>query len=182
MPINQQHKISFIHIPRTGGVALCDALNFEATGNHSTYEYYQKNYPDYFSFSIVRNPYERFISAFFFMKRFDEMYPYKARYSHLYKFGIEGLVDKLDKTGSLLVRPQVSFICDENMNVGINKVFKDVNKAFEFLMKKFNFTQNVLQRKNMTIHKSYDFYLKGDLKKKVYNFYKNDFITFGYTE
>jgi hypothetical protein len=68
-------KFIFIHIPKTGGTSfmskrslgtagLQKQCHIELHGGHRYLRYMAGNYnlPDYFKFTIVRNPYDRFIS------------------------------------------------------------------------------------------------------------------------
>lgn len=73
--ICHEYKCIFIHVPKTAGTSIIKAFNlnwdhpdskFLITGNHSQNEEwkeYEQKYKDYFVFSIVRNPWERFVSG-----------------------------------------------------------------------------------------------------------------------
>ena len=78
MPIIMKDKIAFIHIPKTGGSSIAAALKHnvgamrhDRTGSpfvcdeHWTYERLRQAVPrldTYFSFAIVRNPWDRMFS------------------------------------------------------------------------------------------------------------------------
>jgi len=81
--ISHKHRFIFVHVGRTGGSSLerlagIDQTNdprTSHTGNtdfsekHATfsdyYRQYPKQFPHYFKFTIIRNPYERLVSAWF---------------------------------------------------------------------------------------------------------------------
>jgi hypothetical protein len=73
--ISHEYKCIFVHIPKTGGYSILDAFdmnfidensNFLNTGLYSSVDHwgrYYWSYRDYLTFSVVRNPWDRFISA-----------------------------------------------------------------------------------------------------------------------
>ncbi len=92
MIINDEHNYIFIHIPKTGGSSITEALGYKVGLQHlfnkvdsdialfgtHTYARYVKDfmmkdndgfveYDSYFSFAIVRNPWDRLYSLYNFM-------------------------------------------------------------------------------------------------------------------
>ena len=74
--IDHKNKIIFVHIPKTGGETITKMLwgvkLSLSTGKHLTIEQYREfgNNEDYYSFSIVRNPYDRALSHYRFLKQY----------------------------------------------------------------------------------------------------------------
>lgn len=68
--ISHQHKIIYIHIPKCAGRSICDAL--QQPFDHYTASYYHSEFPqfwnDYTVFSTVRNPYQRLVSMYHYIK------------------------------------------------------------------------------------------------------------------
>ena len=67
MPIIEDLKLIFQHVPKTGGLAVLDAFNTPGSG-HQHLNYYfnicrEKGYMGWTLFTIIRDPVERFISA-----------------------------------------------------------------------------------------------------------------------
>ena len=84
MVILPDHKMAFIHIPRTSGTALSSALctvfaNAEwintIDGQHTTAKRLARKYPGYSTFAIMRNPIDIFRSHYGWCLRYHESPP-----------------------------------------------------------------------------------------------------------
>jgi hypothetical protein len=68
--ISHRHKLIFIHIPKCAGRSISHALQEEF--DHYTAFYYQTKQADYWNnytvFTTVRNPYERLVSMYHYIK------------------------------------------------------------------------------------------------------------------
>jgi len=71
LPANDRLRSIFIHIPKNGGISVENAL-FGSKVGHKTLRQFEAHdadrYRRYFKFSIVRNPYDRLVSAFHFLR------------------------------------------------------------------------------------------------------------------
>ena len=75
--INHEHKFLFLHLPKTGGTSINKFFNDKFDNNERDFghpylsDYKCNNFDDYFKFTVVRNPYDRLVSAFFYMKEYS---------------------------------------------------------------------------------------------------------------
>jgi len=67
MNISDKNKCIFIHIPKVAGTSIKQVLGMPGSG-HYPWQFYSQNFPDkwnsYRSFTVVRNPWDRLVSAF----------------------------------------------------------------------------------------------------------------------
>ena len=63
--IDHRRKLIFIHIPKTAGVSMYQMMRYAGPQNHKTRLDYEE---DYFSFGVVRNPWDRLVSAYTYVK------------------------------------------------------------------------------------------------------------------
>ncbi|HOZ82654.1 MAG TPA: sulfotransferase family 2 domain-containing protein [Niabella sp.] len=68
--ITHDYKLIYIHIPKCAGRSITDMFNQRF--DHCTAQYYQNEYPRQFKqydvFTIVRNPYDRYVSMWNYIK------------------------------------------------------------------------------------------------------------------
>ena len=75
--ISHKHKCIFIHIPKTAGSSIeqildpqaaadLDALGGGLTAHHNLQGADYPDFPEYFKFTVVRNPWDRVVSAYFY--------------------------------------------------------------------------------------------------------------------
>lgn len=120
MPICENRKLAFCHIPRTGGVSVCNALQLKIVDKHFPASWYRKNYPNYFLFTIVRN-YEDRIKSTFGWKN-DPLYK---------KDSLDELVQHVKQRGGdnigLMLKPEEYFL-DEPVDYKIRIRKSELNK------------------------------------------------------
>jgi len=134
--ISHKHKFVFIHIPKTAGTTICSSWEGSLLkevckktgvlgGTHKTITQIRKAYPEtkyYLSFSVIRNPFSRFVSMFHFKQlnprkpeQYSTEWPDKEAeglYSQLYwitNANGEIIVNKLLRYENLLLELKETF-------------------------------------------------------------------------
>ncbi len=76
MNVSHRHQCVFFHVPRTGGSSI-QALGWwdEWTG-HFPPAREARNRPTYFSFALVRNPWDRFVSLYHYFAAMTPKHPW----------------------------------------------------------------------------------------------------------
>jgi hypothetical protein len=67
LPISDKLKLVFIHVPKNAGTAIENACAMRATGHkpwHVYKNYFSREWREYRSFGVVRDPVERFVSCY----------------------------------------------------------------------------------------------------------------------
>lgn len=210
MPINFNKNIIFIHIPKCSGTRINQLFNLNTpnilyshyndilgrTRQHYPYyliktiiENHNLNIDNYYIFTIVRNPYYRFISAYNqypnrcnedFKKLINNMNIKTFALYLLNKIKIEGY--DFFKYGSLhQFQPSIFYIEKNNPNINILKIENNYNNTIKQLCNKFNITYDNDAILNKDPNSNYDEILKDvNLKNIIYEIYKEDFEYFNY--
>lgn len=187
----------FIHIPKAGGISTIKSLyGEEADGfGHPTYErflrmYGKKRFDAYFKFTFVRNPWDRLLSAYSFLKKgglnhMDQQFcdEVLSGYDTFEKF-VMGWVDKQSVESWVHFIPQYHYVYDSNMNLVVNFVgrFEHFNEDFEKVRSILE-TGTPLKHLNKTGEKkakSYRDAYSPEMAEKVAYVYKTDIELFGY--
>ena len=171
----------FIRIPRTASTSICQAL-YGRTVEHMTAERWKElikgEWKDRFVFASVRNPYDRFISAFYYFKEFKES-GYDDVNSFLEKIDLKKFAG-LSVRHEFITRLQTDFIYSKSGYHGDEKLLVDYIGRYEQLEASWGTICNVL---NFTYKElSHERPSKKDLvelnvkaKEEIKNFYKRDF-------
>jgi hypothetical protein len=171
MTINDNYKIIFIHIPKCAGTQLQNEIFIHDIKYkirlHSTIDLikniYNEQYINYFKFSIVRNPYDRFISAFFYLKnngpfdKFNLIYKDIIMDNDIYTFA-NYLYANLELQNIIHFIPMYKFVCDENDNIIVDKIihFENINIEIDEIFKKYNIDNNLTPTLISIINNIYD--------------------------
>ena len=193
----EQHKQTgciFIHVPKAAGTSISRALYGEQLANHYPAELYynisKTEYRKYFVFSVVRNPWDRLVSAYEFIKQGGTKYVkpldnsiYKKKQFSEFDTFVKEILDKnnvmsLDK----VFHHQHFFICDKESNVLVDHVGKleNLNETTEIIESKIG-RKLRLDVINKSINRSdYRSYYTTQTYEIVENIYSKDIELFMY--
>ena len=213
MVIDDKRKVIFVHIPKCGGISVERSIHKALGGNdifnigkiikipkrshvksckglglHSTMKdyrrYYEGRFPEFYKFSIVRNPWRRMVSHYEYLvfpgwnKKVDEnnrmkfsdfVQVYKSdMLGYSMKYGYEIFLD--DKRGTLLDR----VIKLENINEDLLSVGSDIGLEINEVLH-----MNSTPKKHK-IHENWKDYYNPGLRDRVYKIYKDDIEKYNY--
>ncbi|MBV1928444.1 MAG: sulfotransferase family protein [Gammaproteobacteria bacterium] len=142
----------FIHVPKAAGTSINRAIYGRTLGHYRAAEIEDKFpslYSDCFTFSFVRNPWDRLYSAYKFAKSggtesMGVANPRRYRipeFECFERFVFEWFYKKDLVEEDYIFQPQYSFVCDEGLNLMVDYVGK-----IESLDKDILFVENKLSR------------------------------------
>lgn len=196
MPVSKKHKFKFIHIPKTGGSSIEVIFDLQHEENlfvprfthqiercmfapqhfpHSVVNTFKPECKDYFSFTIVRNPYTRIISEYFYINK-----NFEGRNARNFNEGdfndwLDKSLIKFDMDHKL---PQVSFL-----DVPVDMVLKleNLNQDWLKLNKHLRTNLQLIHDNSSSINKQDIVHsLNKNTKLKIFNIFKEDFNKFNY--
>jgi len=187
-----ESKTIFIHIPKTAGISLVKSIFGDVTlEGHRSVSFYKQvfgnRYSDFFTFTIVRNPWDRLYSAYKFLEKGGiNIHDKNAFDIHLsiYKdfedFVMNGLNEKIMREIIHLI-PQYEFVCDKNGKIIVDYVgrFESLQEDIAVLSKKIN-SEIVMDHHNQNTKKSYTEIYTEEMILKVKKIYWKDINTFEY--
>ncbi|WP_170265729.1 sulfotransferase family 2 domain-containing protein [Thiohalocapsa marina] len=174
----------FIHIPKAAGSSISQTL-FQQPSRHVPYFEYERASPrkfrKFFKFTFVRNPWDRLVSTYFFLKRggvnqLDANWAvdHLSDYQNFEEFVHDGL--RTDSVREWIhFRPQTYFIADAEGDIKVDFIgrFEKIERDFCLIEKKLG-CEHELRKMNVGQHAHYRDYYTKETKKIVYDFYERD--------
>jgi hypothetical protein len=191
--ISHEHGFIFVHIGRTGGssferlvgVGVTQDLRTRVTGNtdfpekHGTFSFFREQYPaefeTFFKFTIIRNPYDRIVSAWHWRSKVvgdfdgslkDFILATLARsdaWSYRARLGLEGL----DFEGSV---KKLDFVAR----------FETLGDDIRFICSRVGLDHTKFPHTNETVHRPYWEYYDDETRELFTNEFKIEIDYFGY--
>ena len=192
--INHKYKFIFIHIPRTAGhsidtmfldLGMVDEEFWHDSSIEMIKKFGIKMWDSYFSFSIIRNPWDRFLSEYIWQgNNFKTAIETKWGNKSIsfvdfcksdFNWYPEYEKNRLSKT-------QLSFLTDDKAKICVDKLikFENLQKEFSSVFDKIGIAQMKIPHRNKTKHKSYWEYYNDETIEIVTKKFEEDIKFFGY--
>ena len=192
--ISHSHRFIFFHIPKTGGTSvsanlmpMCDEKTYRV-GHPEFFKYEKMHLTNYIKFTFVRNPYDRLVGAFNYIKSGQSKFKTDIELKDKLKIDnfcfSEFIKNKLFKWEYHLhhFRPVIGFYINKT---DLNKFdfigkFENLQEDFDIVCDKIGIPQQKLPHKNKTKHKHYTEYYDDETRSIVAEKYAKDIEYFGY--
>jgi hypothetical protein len=198
--ISHLHRCIFTHVPKTGGKSVLGSFGLpmlardydgsfayieDAFGHQPLAGMIDRSEFAYFKFAFARNPWDRLVSAFFYLDQGGcNEYDRAFRAVHLaqYDGDFSAFVYDLDQhLDAIHMRPQCHWLCDANGVLLADFVgrFETLAQDFAEIAAQFHLDAT-LQHRNSSRHRFYRDHYDNETRAKVYRVYRQDIETFAY--
>lgn len=187
------YRCIYVHIPKTGGISVNDALWGNPGGVHKSMEEYARIFSastlqEYFKFTFVRNPWDRLVSAWFFLKagghhaadaRWAERH--LGAYNDFDAFVMNWLTPE-NARAALHFRPQTDFL-KLNGKIAVDFIGKMERFAedFDYVKHRIGRDDAELPHKNRSKREDYHGYYNEATRKRVATVYAEDIALLDYS-
>jgi hypothetical protein len=188
------YKCIFVHIPKNAGLSVCYTLFGNTGGSHRKVKDYKeifspKTFKRYFKFTFVRNPWDRLVSTYFFLKNGgltekDRIWAEQniLQYTNFDDFIINWLT-KENINKSLHFQHQHVFLENNSGELEIDFIgrFENLDEDFKYVINKIGIDRSLKKTNTSKRKKSYKEYYSEETKAIVSEVYRKDIELFKYT-
>ena len=187
---SDEYQCIFIHIPKAAGTSVALTLFGQSSRHVPWFEYYQVNpakFGRYFKFAFVRNPWDRLVSTYFFLKRGgidpqDRIWAdaILAVFPTFESFVLGWLSPQTVLTWVHFL-PQHYFICDDSGMLMMDFVgrFENMESDFAIVAARLGCTKK-LEKVNVGSQQHYSHYYTEETRALVGSIYAKDIALFNY--
>jgi hypothetical protein len=203
--ISHRHQFVFFAVPKTGTHAIRQALGPHlAAGDWEQQDLFERKrlpipelaqlrhghisvrqlqpllpagqWESYFKFAFVRNPFDRFVSTCFFLRRNQP-----GMEQHAAAFMRQAIRTPRFRQ-RILVQPQSALLTDASGRVVLDYVgrFENLQESCNEAFARIGLPAADLARRNTSRHEEYSSYYDDELRRAVADYYRADFDNFGY--
>lgn len=191
-----ENRCIFIHVPKNGGIAIANGLfgKDRMLGGHYSVDFYKSVFgPDfdaYFKFAITRNPWDRLVSAFHYLKQggldFRDREWEQRHIAEFKDFGkfVEEWVTPKNIFKGMHFTPQSQFICDSGGNVAVDYLgrFENFSLSYSEIRKRLDMGDQAPPHSNKSDRqREYRSYYNDRQAQIVADVYRTDIDVFGYS-
>lgn len=195
-------KLGFLHIPRTAGGSIVEALSDEQwiilghdveSAHFLHIKDYRKHHAEDNTYFIttVRNPYDRLVSAYHYLmqggdNKMDERDKqlYLEPYKDFEQFVLKGLSWwKRRKTMQQIhLRPQHFWTNNKQKQALVDRIFnfENLDELFEFISAHSSISKTVIPHVHASNRSQFNDYYSQKMKKIISDCYRRDFVQFAY--
>ena len=202
-------NLLFIHIPRTGGTSIEENLGVTSSKDNLYGIHIHNNinkalqhldckeiieilgediYNSYYKFSVVRHPYFRLMSEFYWRPKLQQTkYPNLKDGYNFFKFlrQVKDLVDNKNYNEFIYndhFKPQVDFLMKDN-KLMIDKVinFDAIDNQYRFIRDKYGISRGLEKLHSSNYLTGKKSILTEKCKNLIYEIYSKDFEVFGFS-
>ncbi len=186
-----KEQFVFVHIPKCGGISIYsdEFIYFHHNLRDKNFVYFKDSLERKgaeFSFAFVRNPWDRLVSAYEYLKN-GGICPLDAEdYLNLFsKYeNFKEMVLNWEEVffDQIHFKSQSDWICDNDGNIIVDFVgkFENLQQDFDIVCDRMQIPRKKLPHTNKTNHKHYTKYYNDEIREIVAKKYARDIEYFGY--
>lgn len=179
-------KLLFIHIPKTAGCSIASAFNCNNSYHTKASDIPELFFSKYYSFTFVRDPIDRCISAFYYLMKngmnqqdSSDSNKYVKTFPTFSAFVMDGGLEAALNEQIHFI-PQYKFL--EGRELDFIGRYECLNEDLEHMLNQNNLPPIELSKKNCSFRpKHFTLTLKRSVVKKIKNIYEGDFELFDYS-
>lgn len=195
--LEDDNAIIYVHIPKAAGNALIKSLyGVSATGHDPLSRYFSndsKKFHRYYKFAVVRNPFDRLVSAFFYLKQggigfFDKDFSKKYlsevdSFERFVKRLESDVIFRNDVMSWVHFIPQMDFLSLNGDQLNVDKVIKleNIDHEINDLCNQLRLKPVKLKKDNISKRKKYTEYYTPELVGIVSSLYQQDLDALKYS-
>lgn len=178
----------FFHIPKTAGLAVSEALFGNHGAGHITVEaarvvFGRRRFQSYFKFAFVRNPWDRLVSAYHYLRAGHPTSPIAVDLQKCRDFQefVTELLHDPRVASEQHIQPQHQFVTDSRGRLAVDFVgrFERLAEDFAYIADRVH-PGAALGVTNPSRHEGYRTYYSDVTRAIVGEFYHRDIALFGY--